>query len=161
MESDNNDENPKEEHLEPTKIETDKTAEKDTYENPDLSHDEMEERMDLYSRIGDRSDQFFDVQRILQKYRKELDDRKDNRLKADVHYAQGIRAGLSHEDINDIRHKQEQQDQVLRNDVVEAAKSLYHENTSLSKSFKSKDESLSNTKEGSKDVSDKDADLER
>lgn len=102
--------------------------------------------MELYSRIGDEKDQYFKVQAMKKEYLKQIKEREVNRTKSDIHYAHGVRSGLPHPHIENIKDFEQQQDQKLRNEVTKEAKEYYKDNNSLSKSFKEDKSSLSEIK---------------
>ncbi len=141
----------KEDHLAPTKIQQDNKPDKDQGKDANLTHRELESRLDLYSRIGGQKDQYFKVQAIKQKYGKEVKEIEARRTKADIYYSHGIRRGLPHAHHDTIKYDREQTDQKLRNKITQEAKSYYSKNNSLSKSFQ--DSKV--PKEGVKQVFDK------
>lgn len=124
--------NKKEDHLSPTKIEEPKSGH---VNEPNLSHDELQNRLDLYSRTNGNERTYFDVQKIKDKYEKEIRQIEGNRTKADIHYAQGIRSGLPHARYESIQITYERHDQNLRNNVAQEAKAYYQKNSSLGKAF--------------------------
>lgn len=108
------------------------------YEDPDLSHEELKERLDMYSAITrskEETDRYFDVERMKQKYLDEIRQRGENRTKGGIYYAQGLRSGLRHTPYEDIREMHEEQDRKLRNDVTRQAKEYYNDNDSLKRFF--------------------------
>ena len=124
----------KEDHLSPTPIP------ENNKDIPDanLSHPELENRLEFYSKIGGKMDQYFEIQQIKQKYlslRKDLDVK---RAQIGIHYAQGVRAGLPQTNFESIKQRHEDYDQQLRNMVTKEAKDYYHDKNSLSRAFKDK-----------------------
>lgn len=126
----------KEDHLAPTSIEQDNKPDKDQSKGANLTHGGLQNRLDLYSRIGENMDQYFKVQTIIERYREQIKEIEANRSKADIYYGQGIRAGLPHTHHDIIKDTRERSDQLLRDDVASKAKSYYSENNSLSKYFR-------------------------
>ncbi len=126
-------------HLSPTNIEN--TAE-NVRNEPDLSHEELQERLDNYSKVGGEKETYFSLQKIKQKYLKEIEQKQASRNKGSIHYAQGIRSGLPHKDYEEIKDMHNEQDRKMRNDVVNEAKEEYQAKNSLSKSFKEKDKEM-------------------
>ncbi len=136
MEAHKNNDNTKEDYLSPTRIEQNNNSDKNQYKDADLSHEELQDRLEQYSRVGGQMDEYFKVQAMKEKYLKQIKEKEANRTKSDIHYAKGVRTGLPHVHIEDIRDVQQHQDQKLRNEVSKDAKEQYRDNNSLSKSFK-------------------------
>ena len=126
----------KEDHLAPTGIEQNNNPANDHEPGANLTHGELQHRLDLYSRIGGNMDQYFKVQAIKQKYLEEIKEKEASRSKSDVHYGQGIRSGLPHMRHEAIKEMRDRSDQPFRDEVAKEAKSYYSENNSLSKYFK-------------------------
>ncbi|MDN5215047.1 hypothetical protein QQ020_23400 [Fulvivirgaceae bacterium BMA12] len=126
----------KEDHLAPTNIGQDNKPDKDQGKGANLTHGELQNRLNLYSRIGGQMEQSFKVQAIKQKYLKEIKEKEVNRSKSDIHYGQGIRTGLPHTRHEILRDQRDRSDQKLRDDVAKEAKSYYSQNNSLSKYFR-------------------------
>lgn len=137
----NDDNNSKDQdHLNPTPQPS--QEEKTNYE-PDLSHEELIDRMDNYKSIAasknwDDPSDYFEIEGIKQEYLDQIDKKEKDRTLQDVHYGQGIRAGLPHTDMEDIKYDQNIQDREFRNQVAKEAKEAYQKN-SLTKDFKDKD----------------------
>jgi len=125
----------KEDHLSPTKIEQDNQPDPDKGTEPNLSHKELKDRLDLYSSIGGKMEQYFKVQGIKDKYLNQIRELEANRTKADINYAQGIRTGLPHLNHGNIKDMRATFDQELRNETGKSAKDVYKEKSSLTKSF--------------------------
>lgn len=116
-----------------------KNSEKEN-KTPDanLSHRELTERLDLYSKVGngDKEKQFFEQQHIKIEYQKEVDKRTSNRTIGEIYYAQGKRSGLNQNSPEQIKDMQARQDQKLRNEVYKESKKKYDQTNSLNKYFK-------------------------
>jgi|GEM_PF-4690545 len=124
----------KEDYLAPTPIPESKNQSPDA----NLSHSELENRLEFYSKIGGKMDQYFEIQQIKQKY---LNLRKDLDIKhaqIGIHYSQGVMAGLPQTNFESIQQRHEEYDQQLRNMVTKEAKDYYHDKNSLSRAFKDK-----------------------
>ncbi|OEK01147.1 hypothetical protein BFP97_06325 [Roseivirga sp. 4D4] len=124
----------KEDHLAPTPL----PKSNEEIPNANLSDNELQNRLELYSKIGGKMDQYFEIQRIKQRYLNLKNELHQTRTIADLHYAQGIRTDLPHANIESIRQKHEQYDQQLRNMVTKDAKDYYKDENSLSRAFKDK-----------------------
>ena len=83
-------------------------------------------------------DQYIEVQSIKNKYLKHINDMGAKHIKADIHYARGIRTDLPHAEIETLKNMQERHAQEFRNATVKVAKDYYKENSSLSKTFEEK-----------------------
>ena len=127
-----------EDYLVPTPLEQINEPEKDNLDKANLSHGELQQRLDHYSKIGGMMDQYIEVQSIKKKYLKQVKDMEIKHIRADIHYAQGIRTGLPHTDIETLKDMQERHAQEFRNATAKEAKDYYKENNSLSKTFKEK-----------------------
>ncbi|MDO5970298.1 hypothetical protein Q4Q35_10820 [Flavivirga aquimarina] len=132
------DNNSKEDHLSPTEINKPNHPEKDNHPNADLSHEELQERIDLYEKMNKEEKQSFNLQKIKNKYLKEMEEREINRNKGALHYGMGVRSDLPHKDYEDIKDMHNDQDRKLRNDTLKEAKEPYRAENSLEKSFKEK-----------------------
>ena len=125
-------------HLSPTpnnKKETEKP-------NSNLSHEELQEKLNLYSTVNRDEKPVFSILALKQKYLKEIEAKEANRNKGAIHYSQGRRSGLPHPDYEDIKDAHDQDDRKLRNDVAKEAKAKYQVKNSLSKSFKDKEKDM-------------------
>lgn len=122
--------------LEPTDIQKGEDTQNKYWENPKLTHAELEERLDLYSRIGGDQKQYFKMQNAKKEYRQELQKRNDNNTKASIYYGEGIRAGLQHQPYENIKNANDRFEQEFRNQIAKETKADYHVNNSLSQSFK-------------------------
>ena len=151
----------KEDHLAPTRIEQDNKPDKDQSKGANLTHGELQNRLDLYSRIGGQMDQYFKGQTIIKRYREQIKEIEANRSKADIHYGQGIRAGLPHTHHDIIKDTRERSDQLLRDDVASKAKSYYSENNSLSKYFREHQPQKKDIKQAFEKMKDSRIDRER
>ncbi|GEM_PF-4814513 len=97
-------------HLEPTNPEDQKpvTAPADI---KGLSDKEIQDKAEVYSRVGGKMERFFTFQKNIQKFKADRQKANDNRIKQDVYYAKGERAGLQqspHEVIKDDRNWMDQ-----------------------------------------------------
>jgi len=119
-------------HSEPSKIENKTKIQKET---PRLSDQELTQRLENYSNVGGKMEDYFAQQSILKKYLQDRDQTNDKRIISEIHYASGIRKGLPHSPIEDIRRSQEITDQKVRNDVLKEAKEIYRDSNSASKGF--------------------------
>ena len=122
----------KEDHLAPTNIKQDNnpsTIKAIKY----LSDKELQERLDLYS--NGSQEQFFKVQKIKNGYIEQIRDEQAQRTKADLHYAQGIRAGLPHTHHSSIKDSRELTDQNFRDEIVKEAKTEYKKHKNLTRLF--------------------------
>ena len=66
----------KEDHLAPTGIKQNNNPANDHEPGANLTHGELQHRLDLYSRIGGNMDQYFKVQAIKQKYLEEIKEKE-------------------------------------------------------------------------------------
>lgn len=121
-------------------------------EDPDLSHNELIEKLDTYSKtnIEENVDDYFAFQRMKDKYMDEIKQKDADRIKGAVHYAQGQRAGLPQADYDTLKQGHELQDQNLRNNVVREAGEYYKKNNNLNKIY-NKESQKTNEPDQSKD----------
>lgn len=122
----------KQDRLSPTVIEQDNTPDIIKVEK-DLSDGELQERLDLYS--NGSKEQFFKVQKIKQRYVEKIKEEQIKRTKADLHYAQGVRAGLPHAYHDNLKDIRERQDQHFRDEILHEAKAEYKKQENLTKLF--------------------------
>jgi len=106
-----------------------------------LSDAELQKRLDLYSERGNEK-QFFSIQKIKKSYLESNRTELDKRVKSDLFYAQGIRAGLPHTSHESIKYTRAETDQKLRDHIVKEAKSEYRKHQNLSKWFNKDDHML-------------------
>ena len=130
----------KEDHLAPTEINQETKDQKQPDAN--LSHEELEDRLDNYSKInpGEEGKHYFNIQDMKDKYLGELEKMQADHNKGNIHYGMGRREGLPHPDFGVVKENQDKQEQKLRNDVAREAKTAYNENGSLTKSFGEKEQ---------------------
>lgn len=108
-----------------------------------LSHEELNERLENYSKIGNQKEQFFAIQRLREKYNREIRESQEKRAKTDIYYAQGVRSGLPQASYEKIKEQREQEDQKRRNEILKEAKQYYSKHNSLTRDFdKSKEEEM-------------------
>lgn len=121
-------------------------------EDPNLSHTELIEKLDTYSKtnIEENVDDYFAFQRMKDKYMNEIEQKEADRTKGAIHYAQGYRAGLPQTSYDDIKQNHVHQDQNLRNNVVREAGEYYKKNNNLNKIY-NKESQKTNEPDQSKD----------
>ncbi|MDW3191256.1 MAG: hypothetical protein R8G66_02795 [Cytophagales bacterium] len=103
----------------------------------DLSNHELKQKLDLYSKGDER--QFFDIQKIKQRYLNQDLDTQNKRSQSDLYYAKGIRSGLPHTSYDRINQDREYQDQKFRDSIIEEAKPIYRRHKNLSRDFNESD----------------------
>lgn len=104
----------------------------DTTKN--LSHNETKSKLEIYSKVAERSGHSQDFEKLRMKYKSDVERGEKNRIKQDVHFTQGWRVGL-HANNNKIKQSREQQDQLQRDEVIRQGKEHYDKNSSMRKDF--------------------------
>lgn len=117
-------------------------------DSKNLNDKQAKERLDTYSKMGDEK-QYFQIQKIKQEHEKKQKEKQEKRTIADVHYAQGLRAGLPHASYETIQYQRECEDQKQQEQMLKEGKTAYQKGENLSKWFNQK---THNTMENSKDV---------
>ena len=98
-----------------------------------LSAGELKKQLELYGR-GEK-EQVFAIQCIQKTYDEKQKATQDKRNQADIHYAQGLRAGLPHIPYTDIQYVRDQEDQAYRDQIVQEARTEYRRHDTLRKGF--------------------------
>ena len=124
----------REDHLAPTKIEISKPI-KGTERNENLTHGEVQNKLEVYGRIGHLMHQHNVVQDIKERYQNEIGKVAAVRTQADINYSMGIRSGLPHASYETLRNTREMTDQNFRDVITKEAKARYQEKDNLTKRF--------------------------
>jgi len=124
----------KEDHLAPTQIPS--SNDNKEVEKAGLTDHELRNRLDMINKYSRTPEESFGIQKIEKEYIEELRKREEVREKASLNYSMGVQAGLQQAPYEQIKLGYESQDQELRDDITEKAKSHYNANNSLSKDFK-------------------------
>ena len=93
-----------------------------------LSDKEVQDKLEVYSRIGNKMDRFFAFQKSKQKFKEERQRTNDNYNKQDVHYAPGKRAGLEQSPPEVHKNDRDWKDQQTRDKFMEREKNEYEKN---------------------------------
>ncbi|MEO9804808.1 MAG: hypothetical protein ABJF04_16250 [Reichenbachiella sp.] len=123
----------KEDHLAPTKIEDYHKPISAPARRENLSHKEAQDKADVYSRVMNKKDRFFRIQKLKGKHKFDADKLNDNRLKQDVNYK-----AREHSDLpQHLKDDRDWQDQNKRNQEVKKWKEEYDKD-GLKKTYTSK-----------------------
>lgn len=95
---------------------------------------QVKERLSLYSRMG-IAEQYFSIQKLKKAYQQKEQKKQQKRTQEDIYYAQGMRAGLPHASHEHIQYHREREDELLKNRVLQEAKSIYRKGENLSRWF--------------------------
>ncbi|GEM_PF-4591650 len=127
----------KEDHLSPTRIPSKQNKDAAKGSIPELSHEELPNRLDSYSMVnlGEEMDHHFKQQRLKADYLKEMNKRKETRTQQDKSYSDGERTGLPQPSYQRVNDNHEHYDKKLRDQVIKEAKEAYRANNSTTKVF--------------------------
>ena len=150
----------KQDHLSPTKIEKSKPV-KGPEKSKNLTHGEVQNRLEVYGRIGDLMHQHNVVQDVKERYQNEISKVGAVRTQADINYSMGIRSGLPHASYETLRSAREMEDQNFRDGVTKEAKARYQEKENLTKRFREQQPSPKDLKQEYQKAKNKGMDRER
>ncbi|NQZ77958.1 MAG: hypothetical protein HRT61_17925 [Ekhidna sp.] len=103
-------------------------------ETKNLSNKEVEDKLEVYSRVGNRIERYVTFQKSKGKFKEEINKANDNRTKQDIYYAQGQRAGLSQAPHQVLRDDRDWKDQQARDAFMKDNKAEYNKE-GLKKAF--------------------------
>ncbi len=127
-------------HLAPTQINEQKPISAPA-QIKGLSHKEIEDKLEVYSKVGDKMDRFFTFQKSKEKFKADRQKANDNRIKQDVHYSDGERRGLQQSRHDVIKDDRDWKDQNDRDELMKKSKEEYDKD-GLKKNFKLKHKEL-------------------
>ena len=138
--------NQKEDHLAATNLEPDKTTISTKEIDQNLSHLELLDRINSFQKTAVMENELGDVsllhvaklEQMKNDYLKQVGTRERDELSRSKGYAQGIRSGLNHTHSDKLRSDREHEAQLLRNKVMQEARSYYDNHFSLSKDLNEK-----------------------
>ncbi|MCG8640639.1 MAG: hypothetical protein MI862_12950, partial [Desulfobacterales bacterium] len=128
-------------HLEPVKPEDYNKPITAPAQTKGLSDKEVQDKTEMYSRIGDKMDRFFAFQKNKQKFKEERQKSNDNRVKQDVHYAKGERTGLQQSPHEVIKGDRDWKDQQERDKFMKEQK-IEYDKEGMKKDFMDKHKKL-------------------
>lgn len=108
---------------------------RNTPKEQNLTHHELNNRLQTYSQFSKETKDAFEFERLRQTYLKEMKEREANRNKSELNYTHGERIGLNQQPIEQIRDTNQYIDNKYRNEIHADAKQLYDKNPLLSKDF--------------------------
>lgn len=98
-----------------------------------LDDAQTQKRLDLYSKGEER--QFFSIQKIKQRYLNKTRQEAGVRVKSDLFYAQGVRAGMPHASHDLIKYDRQEADQDFRDSILKEAKQVYRRHDNFRRRF--------------------------
>lgn len=127
-------------HLAPTKMEDHKpiTAPEKT---DNLSNREVQDKLDVYSRIGNKMERYFSFQKSKEQFKAHMDKLNDNYLKQDIYLSKTRHFGLDHSNPQIIKDDRDWKDQDMRNRFMSEQKNEYDKD-GLKKSFEDRHKKL-------------------
>ena len=102
----------------------------DSKESQDISHDELVNKLDTYSKtnIEENVDDYFAFQKMKAKYLEDAKQKEASRDRGRVNYQEGVKIGLPHPDFEVIKGNYSREDQTIRSQIAKEAKGYYDKN---------------------------------
>lgn len=101
----------------------------------DLSDYELRQKLQIYQKIGEARDGGLVFQRLKNEYQNEMQKRLDTRTRQDINHRSGIMKGVHPANQNRIDQGREMDDQRLRDETANDAKTHYDQSHGLNQHF--------------------------
>lgn len=104
----------------------------------DLTPHEADKRMENMAKLSKEPEHAFDIERLREQYKDELEKNKDDHIKSRIYYSMGERAGLHQKSINEVDQIYEEKNVKVTQKRYVVAKEIYREHgNTASKNFSS------------------------